>query len=131
MIKKSLLIWLSIIPLAILNAGLREKVLTPLVGAGYSLPISGISLCVLIFFVSLVFVPKLGEGTPRTYWLMGLVWVVLTLIFETGLGFLMGKTLAEVMESYDVRTGNLWLPVVSFIGCAPRLASRLKHVALL
>lgn len=60
MIQKSIRIWLSFISLAIINAGIREKALTPLIGAEYSLPISGIMLIALIFLVSLVFITKLG-----------------------------------------------------------------------
>jgi hypothetical protein len=122
MIKKSIFIWLSIIPLAILNAGFRERIFTPLIGSKYSLPISGITLCILIFIVSMIFTPKLGKGDPKTYGYMGLLWVSLTLIFETGIGFLMEKTVNEILKAYDITTGNLWLLVVIFIGCAPRLA---------
>ena len=123
MIKKSIFIWLLIIPLGILNGALREKILVPLIGAEYALPVSGIILCILIFMVSFIFIPRLGNGTSETYWRMGFLWLVLTLIFETGLGFLMGKTFGEILKAYDITTGNLWLLVVIMTGCMPRLVA--------
>lgn len=127
MIKKSIFIWLSIIPLAILNAGLREKVLTPLIGAEYSLPISGITLIIFIFIVTFILLPKLGKGKPKVYWQIGFLWIMLTLIFETCMGVLMGKTFEQIINAYDITNGNLWLLVVIFIGFAPRLVAHIKH----
>ena len=128
MIKKSILIWLSIIPLAILNGIFREEVLTDWLGAEYSLPISGITLSLLILIISFLFIPKLGRGTTKTYWLIGLLWVALTLLFETGMGLFMGKTFYEIVNAYDVTTGNLWLFVVLFIGCTPQLVAKFKNL---
>ncbi len=47
MLVKSLLIWGSIIPLAILNGLLREKVIIPFISAEYGLLISAILLSML------------------------------------------------------------------------------------
>ena len=128
MIKKSALIWLSIIPLAILNGILREFVIVPLIGIKYALPISGIILCLLIFIVSLIFIPKLGKGTKKTYWIIGGLWVVLTIFFETIMGLASGNNLSELIKAYDITTGNLWLLVVLFVGIAPWLIARIKRI---
>jgi len=65
MIKKSMLIWLLIVPLAILNGALREGIIEPMIGSKYANPISGIILCILIFIVSFLFIPRLGKGEIR------------------------------------------------------------------
>lgn len=130
MIKKSVLIWLSIIPLAIINGIFREKVLTPLIGAEYSLPLSGVTLSLLILIISFLFIPKLGRGTFRIYWQIGLLWVVLTLLFETVMGLFIGKTFYEIVNAYDITTGNLWLFVVLFIGCTPQLVAKFQNLAV-
>jgi len=126
MIKKSIFIWLSIIPLAILNGGLRDLVLTPLISRAYSLPLSGITLCLVIFIVSLIFIPRLGRGTERDYIKMGLLWMVLTICFECALG--MDRPFSEMIEAYDITTGNLWLLVVLFVGIVPWLIKKIKHL---
>jgi hypothetical protein len=128
MIKKSILIWLSIIPIAILNGGFREKCLILWVGENYAQPISGIILCLLIFIVSLIFIPRLGKGKPKTYWEIGFLWVILTILFETILGLAMGNTLTALLKSYDITTGNLWLLAVLFTGIMPWLVAKIKRI---
>ncbi|MCL2290761.1 MAG: hypothetical protein FWC34_08695 [Bacteroidetes bacterium] len=128
MIKKSILIWLSIIPLAILNGAFREKFLIPWVGETYAKPISGIILCLLIFIVSFIFIPQLGKGRQKTYLKMGILWIALTIVFETILGLAMGNTFVELLRSYDVTTGNLWLLVVLFIGITPWLVVKVRKI---
>ncbi|ULQ61019.1 hypothetical protein K7I13_07140 [Brucepastera parasyntrophica] len=128
MIKKSLLIWLSIIPLAIINGALRQLVIEPLIGIKYANPISGLILCCLIFIVSFIFIPKLGKGTSKTYLYIGLLWIVLTITFETVLDLVMGNTITEIISAYNITTGNLWLMVVIFIGFAPWIAAKIKRI---
>lgn len=114
-----------IIPAAILNGGIREKILAPLLGS-YALPVSGITLCLIIFLISLIFMPKIGKGSKKTYARIGLLWLILTVLFETALGLVLGQTIPEIMKAYDVTTGNLWLLVVLFIGFVPLLTSKTK-----
>ena len=128
MVKKSILIWLSIIPLAILNGGFRETVLIPRLGENYAQPISGIILFLWIFFVSLIFISRIGKGSPKTYWKIGVLWVVLTIVFETFLGLSMGDRLTELLKAYDITTGNLWPLVVLFTGITPWLIAKIKKI---
>ncbi|QQO07744.1 hypothetical protein [Breznakiella homolactica] len=128
MIKKSLLLWLTIIPLAILNGALRQFVLDPLLGMTYAKPVSGLILCALIFFVSFLFIPRLGKGTGKTYGLMGFVWAFLTVIFETVLGLALGSSFSEIIGAYNITTGNLWLAVVLFTGIAPWLTAKIRRI---
>jgi hypothetical protein len=128
MIKKSILLWLSIIPLAILNGGVRDYFLTPWIGENRALPVSGITLCLLIFIVSVLFIPLIGKGKASTYWKIGLLWIVLTIVFETFFGLAMGNSLDELLKAYDVTTGNLWLLVVLFTGVTPWLAARARKL---
>ena len=128
MIKKSLLIWLALIPLAILNGGLREMVINPLIGEKYGQPVSGISLCLLIFIVCWFCIPRIGKGISKTYLVIGLWWILLTILFETGFGLLTGDTFAELLKAYDITTGNIWLLVVLFMGMAPWLTAKTRKL---
>ena len=128
MIKKSVLIWLAIIPLAVLNGFLREEVIVPLIGLKYALPVSGMALCLLIFLVTLTFLPRIGKGNGKTYRNIGIVWVILTVVFEFAMGLFAGYTFGELLNAYDITTGNLWLLVVVFTGAAPWLVAKLKRI---
>ena len=131
MVKKSLFIWLAIIPLAILNGALREEVINPLTGVKYGLPLSGVSLCCIIFTLCWFCIPRIGRGTAKTYWIIGLWWMILTVFFETGFGLLMGNTFAELVKAYDITTGNLWLLCVLFTGTTPRLIAKIKRIKII
>ena len=126
-IGKSLLIWMTIIPLAILNGGLRERVLAPLIGR-LALPASGLLLCLLIFLVAYFLIPRLGKMNRKAYLGIGLAWLFMTLIFEFGFGFLNGKSLEDLLRAYDVSTGNLWPIVVVFTGAVPGLVARIRRL---
>jgi hypothetical protein len=128
MIKKSLLIWLAIIPLAILNGGLRDKIINPLIGEKYGLPLSAISLCLLIFLLCWFCIPQIGKGRAKKYRIIGLLWILLTVLFETGFGLLLGKSWTKLMNIYDVTTGNLWVLVVLFTGIAPWLVAKMRKL---
>ena len=101
MLLKSILIWLAIIPMAILNGGLRQRILEPLFGLKIANPISGLILCILIFIISFIFIPRLGIGDIRTYLIMGVLWIFLTIVFETIFGLFMGNTFKEIINAYN------------------------------
>jgi hypothetical protein len=126
-IAKSLLIWLSITPLAILNGALREYLLLPLLGTS-AYPLSGILLAMCIFIVSYILIPRLGRGDKRAYITMGLVWVLATLIFETLVGIIIGTSFIEMLETYNIFTGNLWLFIVILIGFIPTIVAKMKKL---
>jgi len=119
---------LALIPLAFLNGGLREIVINPLVGKEYGQPISCFSLCLLLFVLCWFFIPKIGRGTAKTYLIIGLLWMLLTVLFETCLELLTGNTFAGVLKTYDIITGNLWLLVVLFVGIAPWLTAKTRKL---
>jgi len=128
MIKKSLLIWLAIIPLAILNGGLRQNVLNPMLGEKIGEPLSVVLLCAIIFILCWFFIPRIGRGAAKTYWKIGFLWIILTILFETGFGLLLGYGFAELLKAYDITSGNLWLIVVLFTGIAPYLSAKMKKL---
>ncbi|MCL1940121.1 MAG: hypothetical protein FWG04_05615 [Desulfovibrionaceae bacterium] len=127
-IKKSLLIWLAIIPIAIINGVLREKILTHIIG-NYAFFVSGIILISAIFIITWIFLPRLGKGSQKTYIVIGLLWAALTVIFEFCMGiFVSGFSISQIITAYDITTGNIWLVVVIFTGFSPWLTAKLRHI---
>ena len=126
-IAKSLLIWLSITPLAILNGALREALLLPALGAA-AYPVSGALLALCVFIVSYLFIPRLGVASKQTFIKTGIVWVIATLIFETLLGLAMGASFAEILSAYHICTGNLWLLIVILIGFIPIIIANMRKL---
>ena len=74
------LIWVMIIPIAILNGGFREYVLVNL--GVLARPLSGIILSVCIFIVAYLLVPKIKNCVKRDYIIFGIMWFILTNLFD-------------------------------------------------
>ncbi|OKZ03662.1 MAG: hypothetical protein BHV78_02620 [Bacteroides sp. CAG:1060_57_27] len=131
-IMKSLIIWICFIPAAILNGGLREYVLVPVIGQKWALPASGIILSGLIFLITWFMLPRLIKDNIRTErWLMGVVWALLTVIFEFVAGLSGGNNIQELLAAYNPLTGNLWLLVLVTTFFAPVMESSMRRRRLL
>ena len=128
---RAVLWWVAILTMAILNGILRENCSIPSIGSFAALMTSGLILSCLIFLVSCVAVPGLGHLTAAQYWIIGFVWLVMTLIFEFGFGlFVQHKELSELLQAYSFKGGNIWPVVLASTLISPRLAERLRRVAM-
>ena len=107
---QAILIWILIIPIAILNGGLREYVLVKL--GNLALPLSGIILSLCIFVVAYLLVPKIKNCTKKDYIFFGVMWFILTNLFDLIAYINAGVGFAGLVQSYNILTGNTWLLVV-------------------
>lgn len=121
LVGKSLVLWLLLCALAIVNGGLRERCLAPAIGERAALPLSGITLSLVILLATALTLPWLGPLTASGALAVGVGWLALTLVFEFALGWRMGKTRRQMLAAYDPRGGNLWLLVLAVTLLAPWL----------
>lgn len=106
----AILIWIMIIPIAILNGGFREYVLVKL--GVLARPLSGIILSVCIFVVAYFLVPKIKNCVKKDYIIFGVIWFVLTNLFDLVMYIKDGGGFVDLLQSYNILTGNTWLLVV-------------------
>ncbi|MGE5305823.1 MAG: hypothetical protein ACM3TN_21125 [Alphaproteobacteria bacterium] len=124
---KAIVLWLVLVVLAILNGTLRQEVLVPMLGDSVGLSISGVTLSVAIFLVSWFALPWYGPLPSSHYWIIGLVWLLMTVLFEFGFGhFIAHKSWPQLLQAYNVSQGNLWIVVLIATVVSPWLAARLK-----
>lgn len=123
---KALLVWVSILMLAILNGFLREVVLVPMLGSTEGLVMSGLLLSGLIIAVAYVALPWLDARGVVSLLAIGLGWLALTLVFEFSFGLLQGKPWPVLLEAYTFEDGNIWPVVLLVTALAPWIAARLK-----
>lgn len=123
----SLLIWLCFIPAAILNGGVREYILHPLLPHPYDLATSGVMLSGLIFGLTFILLPYLGKLRIREQCGIGAVWMLLTILFETLLILTKQSSFEILLQSYNPMHGNLWLLVVLTTGVSPLLVSHIRN----
>jgi len=127
-LSKAIALWFLLAVLAILNGILREKALIPGFGASAGLKISGVTLSVVILLVSWLALPWYGPLPSFQYWLIGLVWLLMTVLFEFGFGhFIARKSYAELLDAYNVAKGNPWVAVLIATFFSPRLSARLRR----
>jgi len=119
------LIWVMIIPIAILNGGFREYVLVKL--GGLALPLSGIILSIYIFIIAYLLVPKIKNCVKRDYIFIGVMWFVLTNVFDLLSYIKDGEGFAGLLQSYNIFTGNLWLLVVLSALFSPIIVMKIKE----
>lgn len=122
-------IWFVIVAAAILNGVFREKVLVPAIGASMALPLSGVLLAVLVFLVTLLLVPFIASSESKAYILVGIFWVILTLFFEFLFGyFVAGKSWQEIMQVFNIKTGDLFIFVLFVTAISPWLSAKLRGI---
>lgn len=124
---KAAAVWLLILVLAVLNGTLRQAVLIPKLGAAPGLFASGVLLAGLIVAATWALLPWIGARATRQLLLIGIGWLAATLAFEFAFGLLAGKRLAEIVDAYTFKGGNLWPLVLLVTAVAPWLAAALRR----
>jgi len=124
---KTVAIWISILVLAVANGWLREAVLTPSLGRTAGLLLSGSLLSLVILAVAYASLPWLGAESTAELITAGSIWLILTLAFEIGYGYLIqGKSWPAILQAYTFHDGNLWPLVLWITAIAPYVASKLR-----
>lgn len=123
MILRTVLIWFGLLTLAILNGGFREGVLVPRLGRGLGQAVSTIMLSVLILAAGWISIPWIAPRTLQDAWVIGVLWVVLTLAFEFLAGhFVFGKPWEELLADYNLFAGRIWVMVLIVTLMTPVIA---------
>jgi hypothetical protein len=123
---KIFLWWLGLLMLAVLNGALRDGFMIPHFGSTIGLVCSGVLLCALVLCVALLAAPPLHYKGVNL-WVVGAVWLILTLSFEFTLGIaIQHKPVSQLMHAYTLQGGNLWSIVVLTIFVGPRLAATIR-----
>ena len=123
------MIWLVMVMLAIVNGFFRDAVLAVNIGEALVLPISGISLCILIFGTVFLTFPLVGKNRNSVYFAVGLQWVLMTLLFEVIFGhYVQGKSWLEVSQVFNLLEGNLFVVVLFVTLISPYLVAKIKNI---
>jgi len=106
---KHFLFWLPMIVLAFANATLRELVLIKHFSEFRAHQLSTITLIILCsVYVWFVF-PLLNIQNSKQAFIIGFVWMLLTVAFEFSLGRLTNKSWAYLLRDYNLFAGRIWL----------------------
>jgi hypothetical protein len=114
------LAWFPMLALAIANGALRQwtfaKTLTEPQAHLLSTLLGSLAISVYIGFV----IHRWPPSSRRQALIIGLVWVALTIAFESFMGLgLQHRTLAQVAHEYNLLAGRVWVLFLIWLGVAP------------
>ncbi|MFO7975479.1 MAG: hypothetical protein R6V12_12685 [Candidatus Hydrogenedentota bacterium] len=115
-------VWVILLVLAILNAGVREKVYQPRVGEQPGHVISTLLFVALIWTVVYVFLALVKEvPSTRQLWVIGAAWTAATVAFEFLFGhYVAGHSWGRLFRDYNIFKGRVWMLVLlSLLVAAP------------
>lgn len=105
--------------LAVLNGMLREAFLTPLLGDTLGRQSSTVLLLALFAGWFRVLQRRWPLASARQAWLVGIVWLVMTLAFETWMGRVLGgRPWTQILDDYNILAGRTWIlvPLWTLVG---------------
>jgi len=120
-------VWFLILLFAIINGAFREAVLIPNLSKPVALVLSGLLLSCIIVILAFWLARWMRLSTRTRCLSVGLLWVCLTLVFEFGFGAVRGRSLADMLEPYTFKGGNIWPVVLAVTFFAPLIAARLRR----
>lgn len=120
------LAWIPMLVIAVANGAFRQLTFAKVISEPHAHQLSTLigSVCIgaFIWFV----VRKWPPSSSRQALLIGLVWVILTVIFETFMGLvLQHRLIQDVLHEYNLLAGRFWLLFLVWLGVAPWTFHRL------
>ncbi|MBW2983437.1 hypothetical protein KY327_03985 [Candidatus Woesearchaeota archaeon] len=118
-----LLAWLAMSFLAILNAGMRERFFKERMSELRAHQLSTVTLIAMILAATKAFLVLLEpEATTGQLFVLGVVWMLLTLAFEFLMGhYAFGNSWRKLLADYDLARGRVWVLVPVAMLLAPWL----------
>ena len=125
---RAVLAWVLIIAAESVHGTLRRLLLDP--DTAFALRQISVGVAVLIVF-AVTWVSSRWMAVRGTAALLGvgLLWVVLTLTFEFGLGRALGMSTRQIAEGYDLSKGNIMPLGLLATAFAPLIVARLRSAA--
>lgn len=130
MLFKYVLAWVPLVPIAILNAVIREAGYKQWLGELRAHQVST-ATAIILFGVYIWAVTRLWPiQSGRQALLIGLIWLCLTVAFEFLFGhYVMGNPWQRLLHDYNLLAGRVWVLVLIWIALAPYVFYRLGAAA--
>jgi hypothetical protein len=122
------LAWIPMLVIAVANGTVRQLTFGKVMSEPHAHQLSTLigSFCIgaFIWLVVRTWPPSSG----RQALLVGLVWVLLTVAFETFMGLvLQHRPIQDVLYEYDLSAGRVWTLLLVWLGVAPWIFFRIRR----
>lgn len=128
-LMRAFVVWLAIIAVETIHGIIRSLFIAPIMGDLPSRQLGVLIGSMLIFGVAYWLICWIHPINSSEKFLVGILWVVLTIGFEIGLGTLAGFSFDRIVEDYDIQRGGLMLFGLTFMLFTPYLGGRIKNCA--
>ncbi len=110
---KSVLIWIVMALLAVLNGAFRVYIILPFTSEAVAHIISTVIFLVVQFLTIYLFIKKIKLQHVISAVKIGLLWVCMTVLFEFIFGhYVMNHPGEKLIADYNIFNGRLWLLVL-------------------
>ena len=121
--SRAIVTWLLFIPIVVFNGFIRDAVYKPFVGELTAHQIStAIASAAFLVLAYMLLKKYIITFTKRDLVLTGSMWVVLTVLFEFGIGhFIIGTPSKKLFYDYNIFEGRIWILFLLVLFLAPQL----------
>ena len=113
------LLWFPIVLIAFANGALREMVYKKWVGELAAHQVSTIIMLLLFSLYAYFIFQRFPPESGRQALLIGLLWLVMTIAFEFGLGRMRGYSWPKLLNDYNIMKGRVWIFIPLWVMLAP------------
>jgi hypothetical protein len=125
---RALAVWLVLMATEVVHGILRALLLVPVVGDFRFRQIGVLTGSLLILGLTYLFIRWIRASTTARLLAVGLLWLVLTVLFEIGLGRLvLGLPWEQMRQDYDLPRGGLMPLGLLILTFSPLLMSRWRR----
>jgi hypothetical protein len=122
---RAVAVWLLIIAVESVHGTIRQLFVAPAIGDLPARQLGVATGSLLILAVAWLTARWLGATTVRAQLEVGALWVVLTILFEAGLGRVLGLSWARLLADYDPGQGGLMGLGLVVLLLSPAVGARL------
>jgi hypothetical protein len=123
---KSFGIWIILAVSAIVVAAFRVGVLLPQFREQTAHQLGTVLYLIVQFIIIYLFIRKMSIKDVKTLLGIGILWVVITVIFEFAFGhYVMGHSWQKLFDDYNLFNGRLWVLVLLNNIVAPLISGKI------
>jgi hypothetical protein len=127
MYLKYFIAWFPLVVLGLLNATIRQVAYARYVSEGQAHQISTLTICILVGVYAWALGGFWKLQSPGQAIGVGLMWMVLTVLFEFGFGhYVVGDFWGKLLHAYNILEGRVWGLFIVWVAIAPYVFYRVR-----
>jgi hypothetical protein len=127
--SRAIVIWLLLMAAEFIHGTIRTLWLSPAIGDFRARQIGVFTGSILMLTIVFFCINWIGSEKKRELVALGILWLILTLLFEIGLGhFVFGYSWEKIWEDYDILKGGLLPFGLLLLALSPLFAAKFRRI---